>query len=595
MKKIFRGFALAGLGVATLVATASQVLADGVSLSDCRVRIDTARGRLRAKCDVTSSQGASDGYGNGVTVNVGDTDSSECLNASVTPVRVGHCWRSSADPASPITGFRLCDSNAGSGQYRLVLRIGSPAHPANLGCLDQPDIALALAFAPQSGTNAASTGTFTCERDSESQACTVPRLASSDPLCVNPSADLSCDEPASRSCANGLDPYDCTQPTKKCDPRPRAANRHDKSTKCFPVATPGAPLTDSVGNVLGALTDDRVRLNFGMHRVIGGDTKVLAFVAATNQGTRTGWVSLSAIRDLDNCSNASDNRCDFMRTQALPEASNRIVGTRFIVGDGVSDTVRNYCFATEGHAYDYLGRAYNEVNLAWSTPGEQFGGPTAEMYPNNQGRKMIVTNLEHTVPLYPCGSGNASDTMTFVYGYVEQGRWGWMARNNLVSACGDGVPDPGEECDHGSQNGHDGSCAVDCTFPPHCVIECSNHSGGLYPAVASKSECGGFNPCGVGQQFFDNYNGCPRYVVPSGGCGVRNRLWGRDHFFGPAPTFVCARCANRCGHYRASGENPFGYLEDCQRRSIDLGVQLCQAHQAGGLLSVYVGDCPPWP
>ena len=59
-----------------------------------------------------------------------------CLAATVTPRRVGRCWRYAADPTLPLAvqSLRLCDIDPPRGGYQLVAR----SHRANLQCLNGP-------------------------------------------------------------------------------------------------------------------------------------------------------------------------------------------------------------------------------------------------------------------------------------------------------------------------------------------------------------------------------------------------------------------------------------------------------------------------
>ena len=232
--------------------------------------------------------------------------------------------------------------------------------------------------------------------------------------------------------------FNCSYAADECDPLPRALDRVSR-TPLFPLAGSGHVLEDSLGNAIGTVTASAVHLNWGQRRVdIHGTRKVLAFAAATDAGTFSGWINESAIaRDLS-----------WMPTAHAPDPSGTYSTWHLVASNdapyrdslGNSLKVLPKC-APGGNATDYLGRN-GRANLIYNLPASSpaLGSGTIDSYPNTAGlvfkRAQAQPSLDR--PLYSCASGSpvrVAQTLRFLYGYIapESNRHGWMAMPNLSS------------------------------------------------------------------------------------------------------------------------------------------------------------------
>ena len=252
-----------------------------------------------------------------------------------------------------------------------------------------------------------------------------------------------CDTDARRACEEGQ-PYNCPQPAKKCDPKPRTARR-DANSNCFDISKKKVVLVDSLGQPLGVLLDSKVRLNFGVRRSdIDGRDRVMVCAARTDRGTLTGWLETGVIKqDLSFFPAAGPPDPG----KAATEQWHVIVSDNspFVDENGESYKVNpNVCESGQA-ASNYLGRANHTVNLIWNLPGTtpKMGSPTIDVFPNN-GPRLVFYRLSSqkpvSRPLYqPCSKesppkGEAQE-ISFLYGYIQapdgKPRWGWMAMPNL--------------------------------------------------------------------------------------------------------------------------------------------------------------------
>jgi hypothetical protein len=250
---------------------------------------------------------------------------------------------------------------------------------------------------------------------------------------IEPAA-ASCSTPRTIHCHGS--PNNCTYPeARACDPLPRALDRVSR-TSSFPINGSGHVLEDSLGTVLGVVTDTSTRLNFGQRRILHDTRKVLAFAVATTGGTRTGWINESAIgRDLS-----------WMPTVRGRNPGGTFSDWHIVVSDnspfldstGQSLKVVRTC-GSGRNATDYLGRN-GHVNLIFNLPGHSpaLGSGTIDSYPNDTRILFHRAQAQHSLarPLYSCASGSqvrTNKTLSFLYGRVEGAslRYGWMAMPNL--------------------------------------------------------------------------------------------------------------------------------------------------------------------
>lgn len=253
---------------------------------------------------------------------------------------------------------------------------------------------------------------------------------------------LDCTTPKSAVCESGQ-PNNCQQPTKLCDPRPRTGRR-DANSDCFDVVGTGHVMEDSLGNVIGTLTDTQVHLNYGVRRSdIHSTDKVMVWAAQTTSGVLTGWVNASAIgQDLSFFPKlAPPNPGGTYSTWHVQVSDN----SPYVDANGNSYKINpNVCGGGE-NATDYLGRANGTVNLIWNLPATSpaMGSPTIDVFPNST--RLIFNRAQAQLsvsrPLYqPCSSSpppsGKAQSLSFLYGYLQTvngtPRWGWMAMPNLA-------------------------------------------------------------------------------------------------------------------------------------------------------------------
>jgi hypothetical protein len=241
---------------------------------------------------------------------------------------------------------------------------------------------------------------------------------------------------AASSCAIARDQVchltdnNCSYPgARHCDPLPRAFDRAGGSMY-FPIRGSGHVLEDSLGEVIGTVTDTETRLNFGQRRRLHGTEKVLAFAVATTAGTRTGWINESAIgRDLSwmPTVHGHDPGGDFSTWRIVPADNTPYEDLKVVDDCGPG---RN--------ATDYLNRN-GHTNVIFNLPGHEppLGSGTIDSYPNDRAIHFHRARNQASIarPLYSCRTGSpvrVSRTLRFVYRYVEDGRFGWMALPDLA-------------------------------------------------------------------------------------------------------------------------------------------------------------------
>jgi hypothetical protein len=228
----------------------------------------------------------------------------------------------------------------------------------------------------------------------------------------------------------------CSYPeARECDPLPRALDRVSRTNR-FPIVGSGHVIENSLGEVIGVVTDSSTRLNFGQRRILNGTRKVMAFAVGTTVGGRSGWINESAIgRDLS-----------FMPTVRGRDPGGSTSTWHIVVSDnspyldsnGQSLKVVRTCGAGR-NATDYLGRN-GHVNLIFNLPGYNpaLGSGTIDSYPNDRRIRFRRAQSQRSIdrPLYNCATGRpvrTNRTLSFLYGTVEGAsvRHGWMAMPNL--------------------------------------------------------------------------------------------------------------------------------------------------------------------
>ncbi len=244
----------------------------------------------------------------------------------------------------------------------------------------------------------------------------------------------SCSTPRQKICHESDN--NCSFPeAMECDPLPRALDRVSRTPE-LPINGTGHVLENSLGEVLGVVTEPTTKLNWGQRRVLHSTGKVLAFAVATTNGTRTGWINESAIgRDLSFMPTVRGRDPGGSYSDWHIVASDN---TPYLDSNGNSLKVVRTC-GSGRNATDYLSRN-GHVNLIFNLPGYSpaLGSGTIDSYPNTTRIRFHRAQAQHSLdrPLYSCASGSpvrVSQTLSFLYGRVEGAslRHGWMAQPNL--------------------------------------------------------------------------------------------------------------------------------------------------------------------
>lgn len=349
--------------------------------------------------------------------------------------------------------------------------------------------------------------------------------------------------------------YNCRPPDGDRGYAPRVYNPHTRS-EYWPIAE-GAHLRDGMGNVRGLVASDRVRVNLGMRKSIGGVTHVYAWTVELDSGIRaSGWVREGALRD------ASTLRRR-METLRLPNPGEGEYETDWIITGG--DNARFAPFKvtrdfTGGgrEATDYLRRQGDVVNLIYNTPGRELGGYSVDTFPIGTHFHRARGVNQITVPLYRPGSTRVSAEMHFVYGFVWDGaerRYGWMAREALEAASGAPTPSP-EPAPAPDPAPAGTSCATRCCDGT-LAVDVAASSGGQCVSASSP-------------------------VCEDHGYVLRAR-WGDDVVY-ERDSFCWALCRGRESYHRISG-----VTTGCTERA----TAFCAEGDRGGLQDALWSQCNP--
>lgn len=301
---------------------------------------------------------------------------------------------------------------------------------------------------------------------------------------------------AESSCYPTGNPYNCRPPAPAGE-APRVVNPAT-GTIDWPIA-PGTAMYDGLGNPRGVVTDPSVKINYGIRKLLRGNTLVYAWAASLDTGSASGWVPEAALVH----ANLLQGK---MPTLVLPNPGGGEYATRWIVtgGDparyGELKVTKNY---DEGgrKATDYLLRPGNVVNIVYNVPGRGLGGFSVDTVPAGVifRRARGVSQLQ--APLYQPDGSSAVDALHFVYGYIEDGdqrRYGWMAKEALVNGGTTdptGTPDPGaEEPSGGDGGGGDPGGGGEPLPPPptptggECAVRCCDDTLAVF-GTANADEC----------------------------------------------------------------------------------------------------------
>jgi hypothetical protein len=248
---------------------------------------------------------------------------------------------------------------------------------------------------------------------------------------------LSTDCSTTRAVVCHDSPNNCSYAAKRCDPVPRALDRVSR-TSSFALAGSGHAVEDSLGNIIGHTTGTSVHLNWGQRRTLHGTAKVMAFAAATDVGTVSGWINADALaHDLS-----------WMPNAAAPDPGGATATWHVVESNdapyrdagGASLKVVANCGAGM-NATDYLARN-GRVNLIFNLPGYQnppLGSGTMDVYPLTAAVRFLRAESQSSLgrPLFDCSTGTpraTSKTLRFLYGSVADApsRHGWIAEPNVT-------------------------------------------------------------------------------------------------------------------------------------------------------------------
>lgn len=239
----------------------------------------------------------------------------------------------------------------------------------------------------------------------------------------------------SGGCCGG--PYNCRVPNRnKREGCGGARIRNPVTGGCeWPLrADADRSLYDGMGNRIGEVRSDAVKLNQGIRKHFGGRWLVYAFnfTARMNDGTlraASGWMAQA---DLVHASRLHGY------TLALENPGHGHYETRWRIVRGNRERYEDrYLHAPGGRAYpatDYLIRPYGLVHLTYTVPGFNLGGHATDSFQPGAifRRARGVRQIE--IPLYGPRGYRSRYSLHFVYGYVhdgEQRRYGWIAKETL--------------------------------------------------------------------------------------------------------------------------------------------------------------------
>jgi hypothetical protein len=238
-------------------------------------------------------------------------------------------------------------------------------------------------------------------------------------------------------------------------------------------------LYDGLGQSIGTVRSDAVRLNQGIRKRIDGRSLVYAFsiTARMNDGSlrpASGWIAqadLTHARQLDGY------------TLALRDPGQGHYETRWRVTGGDPASFADLVLRSPGGATypatDYLVRPFGMIHLTYSVPGFNLGGHATDSFrPGVEFRRArSVPQIE--IALFGPRGHRSSRSLHFVYGYVhdgEQRRYGWIAKEALEAI--EARPPPSSVatcsarcCDGTIFSGLDASSASACVSASSPVCE----------------------------------------------------------------------------------------------------------------------------
>lgn len=306
---------------------------------------------------------------------------------------------------------------------------------------------------------------------------------------------------------------------------------------------------DGLGNRIGEVRSDAVRLNQGIRKHFGGRWLVYVFTTTVrmNDGTlrpASGWIEQA---DLVHTSHLHGY------TLALGDPGNGHYETRWRIVPGDRERYEGLVLrAIDGETYpatDYLIRPYGLVHLTYSVPGFNLGGHATDSFAPGAifRRARGVSQIE--IPLYGPAGHRSRYSLHFVYGYVHDGegrRYGWIAKEALdqVEDAPPPAPRPGSH-----------TCSVRCC--DGTLASASADSAGACVSASSP--------------ICEDHD----YVLRARFDGTL--AYERD-------TFCWAKCANRSAYHRLDGVS-----EGCT----DAARAFCAVNDRGAFEDAMWDPCQP--
>ena len=214
---------------------------------------------------------------------------------------------------------------------------------------------------------------------------------------------------------------------------PLATSHHVESNRAYDLeagsrywtVSPGAHVLDGLGHARGEIRYvDRVQINYGQRKSLGGESLLYTFATELTDGTVAGgWVFESAFVE---------------DTSVIPTINARDPGDGDLGAEAVvsgGDPARwsnlkitpNYDGPNQAPT-DYLLRDGGYVNLCYNLPGN--GGVSTDTFPVGVHFQRARGVSPVSKPVFSPGTSDVVGHMVFVYGRIGD-RFGWLAEAAL--------------------------------------------------------------------------------------------------------------------------------------------------------------------
>ncbi len=223
--------------------------------------------------------------------------------------------------------------------------------------------------------------------------------------------------------------FNCKLPDHPYDDRDR--NRFFTATGSIEWSIETTWARDGRNNVIGIIPAQKIEINYGQRKVIGGVPHVFGFRMHLSDGRAiSAWVQESKI----------PGNTARMPTVALKDPGRGSGRTYTITGGNPAkyrdSAGRDLKISPNGvgnlEANDYLQRPTGIVNFLYSVPGFGIGGVATDTFKADIGTQFKRSNNVNsiTVPTFSV-NGTPGPSMKFIYGHVGD-RYGWIAYDALT-------------------------------------------------------------------------------------------------------------------------------------------------------------------